>query len=191
MSTAQTLHSPRYDVTQLQSCGKDVFISANVEIRRAHLVRVGSHVAIDSGLYLTTAAEIGDYTHLSPYITVIGGAQSTLIVEDFVTIGAGSRFVCGSDRFMGDGFTSVTVPQEFRDTVDVGTIRCVRFSGIGTNVVIMPNVTIGEGSVIGACSLVTKDTEPWTVYVGVPARPVKIRPREKMLEYAKLLGYLN
>jgi galactoside O-acetyltransferase len=90
---------------------------------------------------------------------------------------------------MGDGFTSVTAPEEFRDTVDFGTIRCERFAGLGTNVVVMPNVTIGEGSVVGACSLVTKDTEPWTVYVGVPARAVKIRPREKMLEYAKRLGY--
>ncbi|MDO7874161.1 hypothetical protein Q5H93_05405 [Hymenobacter sp. ASUV-10] len=183
------LRSAQYDTALLQSCGDDVFISANVEIRRPHLVRVGSHVAIDSGVYLTTAAEIGDYTHLSPYLTIIGGAQSTLVVEDFVTIAAGSRLICGSDRFMGDGFTSVTAPEEFRDTVDFGTIRCSRFSGIGTNVVIMPDVTIGEGCVIGACSLVTKDTEPWTVYVGVPARPVKVRPREKMLEYAKKLGY--
>lgn len=189
MSAAPPLRSAQYDTAQLLGCGDDVFISANVEIRRPHLVRVGSHVAIDSGLYLTTAAEIGDYTHLSPYLTVIGGAQSTLLVEDFVTIAAGSRFICGSDRFMGDGFTSVTAPAEFRDTVDFGTIRCARFAGIGTNVVVMPNVTIGEGSVIGACSLVTKDTEPWTVYVGVPARPVKVRPRAKMLEYAQRLGY--
>lgn len=179
----------QYDSTQLAACGDDVFISANVEIRRPHLVRVGSHVAIDTGVYLTTAATIGDYTHLSPYLTIIGGAQSTLIVEDFVTIAAGSRLICGSDRFMGDGFTSVTVPEEFRDSVEFGIIRCSRFAGIGTNVVIMPDVTIGEGCVIGACSLVTKDTEPWTIYVGVPARPVKIRPREKMLDYAKRLGY--
>jgi galactoside O-acetyltransferase len=183
------LQSPQYDTSQLLSCGEGVFISGSVEIRRPHLVRVGSHVAIDSGVYLTTAANIGDYTHLSPYLTIIGGAQSKLILEDFVTIAAGSRLICGSDRFMGDGFTSVTAPEEFRDTVDFGTIRCERFAGLGTNVVVMPNVTIGEGSVVGACSLVTKDTEPWTVYVGVPARAVKIRPREKMLEYAKRLGY--
>lgn len=189
LSPSPGLRSEQYDTSQLASCGEDVFISANVEIRRPHLVRVGSHVAIDTGVYLTTAAEIGDYTHLSPYLTIIGGANSRLIVEDFVTIAAGSRLICGSDRFMGDGFTSVTVPEEFRDTVDSGTIRCSRFAGIGTSVVIMPNVTIGEGSVIGACSLVTKDTEPWTVYVGVPARPVKVRPRDKMLEYAKRLGY--
>lgn len=189
MATAHLLHSPAYDTTRLLSCGEDVFISANVEIRRPRLMRVGSHVAIDSGLYLTTAAEIGDYTHLGPYLTIIGGAESVFVMEDFVTIGAGSRLVCGSDRFLGDGFTSITVPEEFRDTVDIGVIRCARFAGIGTNVVIMPNVTIGEGSVVGACSLVTKDTEPWTVYVGVPARPVKVRPREKMLEYAKRMGY--
>jgi galactoside O-acetyltransferase len=184
-----SITSGQYDYSKLKGCGEDVFISANVEIRRPHLVTVGSHVAIDSGVYLTTAAQIGDYTHLSPYLTIIGGANSNLIVEDFVTIAAGSRLICGSDRFMGDGFTSVTAPDEYRDTVDFGTIRCARFSGIGTNVVIMPNVTIAEGSVIGACSLVTKDTEPWTVYIGVPARPVKIRPREKMLEYAKQMGY--
>lgn len=183
------MRSAQYDTTQLAACGEDVFISANVEIRRPRLVEVGSHVAIDTGVYLTTAARIGDYVHLSPYLTIIGGAHSMLVVEDFVTIAAGSRLICGSDRFMGDGFTSVTVPEEYRDTVDFGVIRCSRFAGIGTNVVIMPNVTIGEGSVIGACSLVTKDTEPWTIYVGVPARPIKIRPREKMMTYAKKMGY--
>lgn len=191
MNPAASLHSPRYDTAQLRACGRDVFISAQVEIRRPQLVRVGSHVAIDSGLYLTTAATIGDYTHLGPYLTVIGGAQSTLLVEDFVTIAAGSRLICGSDRFGGDGLTSVTVPEEFRDAVELGTIRCARFAGIGTNAVVLPNVTIGEGSVIGACALVTKDTEPWTVYVGIPARPLKARPRAKMLEYARRLGYLQ
>jgi acetyltransferase-like isoleucine patch superfamily enzyme len=184
------MHSPRYDTAQLQACGDDVFVSANVEIRRPQLVRVGNHVAIDSGLYLTTATTIGDYAHLGPYLTVIGGAQSTLLVEDFVTIAAGSRLICGSDEFGGEGLTSVTVPEEFRDAVELGTIRCARFAGIGTNAVVMPNVTIAEGSVIGACALVTKDTEPWTIYVGVPARPVKTRPRAKMLEYARRLGYI-
>ena len=41
--------SAQYDYTLLRSCGQDVFISANVEIRRPHLVTVGSHVAIDTG----------------------------------------------------------------------------------------------------------------------------------------------
>jgi acetyltransferase-like isoleucine patch superfamily enzyme len=179
----------KFDYSVLKACGEDVFISPLVEIRRPHLVSVGKHVAIDSGVYITTAAKIGDYTHLGPYITVIGGEKSTLNVEDFVTIAAGSRLIAGSDKFMGAGFTSVTVPDEFRDEVEFSTITIKRFAGIGTNVVIMPGVTIAEGSVIGACSLVTKSTEPWTIYTGIPAKPVKIRPSKSMLEFAKKLGY--
>ncbi len=178
-----------FDKSQLRSCGEDVFISPSAEIRRPQLVSVGKHVAIDSGVYITTEAVIGDYTHLSPYITVIGGAKSKLIVEDFVTIAAGTRIIAGSDKFMGDGFTSVTVPEKYRDEVEFSTIHIKKFAGVGSNVVIMPGVTIAEGSVIGACSLVTKDTEPWTVYMGIPAKPVKVRPKEKMLKYAKELGY--
>lgn len=179
-----------FDYSTLKSCGEDVFISGRAEIRRPHLVTIGKHVAIDSGVYITTQASIGDYIHLSPYITIIGGEKSKLIIEDFVTIAAGSRLIAGSDQFMGKGFTSVTVPAEFRDEVEYSTIHIKRFAGIGTNAVIMPGVTIAEGSVIGACSLVTKDTEPWTVYIGTPAKPVKIRPKETMLAYAKKLGYL-
>lgn len=184
------LSSTDFDYSSLLSFGEDVFISAQTEIRRPQLVSVGNHVAIDTGVYITTAAEIGDYVHLSPYITVIGGAKSKLIVEDFVTVAAGSRIIAGSDKFMGDGFTSVTAPEKYRDSVEFTTIRLSRFAGIGTNAVIMPGVVIGEGSVIGACSLVTKNTEPWTIYVGVPAKPVKIRPRDKMIAYAKELGYI-
>ena len=183
------LNNDQYDQSLLKKCGTDVFISSKVEIRRPNLVTIGDHVAIDSGVYITTQAEISDYIHLSPYITIIGGAKSKIIIEDFVTIAAGTRIIAGSDKFLGDGFTSVTVPEEYRDTVNFSTVHIKRFAGIGTNVVIMPGVTIAEGSVIGACSLVTKDTDPWTIYMGVPAKPVKIREKNKMLAFAKKLGY--
>jgi len=183
--------SLQYDKSLLKSFGEDVFISSLVELKRPHLISIGNHAAIDSGVYITTAAEIGDYIHISPYVTVIGGAKSKLIVENFVTIATGTRIICGSDKFMGHGFTSVTVPEKYRDKVDFTTIRIKRFAGIGTNVVILPGVTIGEGSVVGACSLVTKDTKPWTVYHGIPAKAVKKRPKEKMLQYAKELGYIK
>lgn len=184
------LNPDQYDYSLLKSCGEDVFISKNVEIRRPHLVTVGKHVAIDSGVYITTQAEIGDYIHISPHVTAIGGEKSKIIVGNFVTIASGTRLIAGSDAFLGDGFTSVTVPEKYRDTVKYSTIHIERFAGIGTNVVIMPGVTIAEGSVIGACSLVTKDTEPWTIYTGIPARAMKIRKKEKMIMCAKELGYL-
>ncbi len=183
------LESKEYDYSKLKLVGTNVFISQNVEIRRPHLVNIGSHVAIDSGFYLTTEAVIGDYIHLGPYITVIGGAESKIIIDDFVTIAAGSRLLAGSDSFLGNGFTSVTAPKKYRDTTKLSTIHIKKFAGVGANVVIMPGIKLAEGCVIGACSLVTKDTEPWTIYAGVPAKPIKTRNSKKMIAYAAELGY--
>ena len=53
----------------------------------------------------------------------------------------------------------------------------------------MPGVTLGEGSVVGANSVVTKNTEPWTVYYGSPAKPVRKRDKETVLKYANEMGY--
>jgi galactoside O-acetyltransferase len=64
-----------------------------------------------------------------------------------------------------------------------------RFASAGTNVVVLSGVTLAEGSVIGACSLVTKNTEPWTIYVGIPAKPMKARRKDRMIEMARELGY--
>jgi acetyltransferase-like isoleucine patch superfamily enzyme len=44
---------------------------------------------------------------------------------------------------------------------------------IGAGSIILPGVTVGEGAVVGAGAVVTKDVPPYTVAVGVPARPIK------------------
>ncbi|MFN7952214.1 MAG: acyltransferase [bacterium] len=178
-----------YDYSQLKSCGEDVFISGNVEIRRPHLVSVGNHVAIDSGFYCTTNAEIGDYVHIAPYTTVIGGEQGRFRMEHFSGIAAGVRIVCVSEEYQGEGLNSPTVPAAYRDRLIVGPVVLERFAGVGSNAVILPGVTLREGSVVSACSLVTQDTEAWTVYAGIPARPVRRRPSEKMRAAAAALGY--
>lgn len=180
--------SPQYDLTQLLGSGEDVFISAQVEIRRPQLVRVGSHIAIDTGFYLTTQARLADYIHIGPYVTIIGGAAGLLELKGFNTIGAGSRLLCASDEFLGAGLVGMS-PPEWRDNVKTAPICFERFASVGTNVVIHPGVTLAEGSVVGSCSLVTRNTEPWTIYHGTPARPVKTRPRERMLAAAQALGY--
>lgn len=178
-----------YDLSQFAKCGDDVFVSGNCEIRRPHLVSVGSHIAIDSGFYCTVAAELGDYIHIGPYVTVIGGAKGLLTMAGFNTIGAGCRLLCASDEFLGEGLVGIA-PEEFRDTVHYEPIRVEMFASLGTNVVVHPGVNLAEGSVVGSCSLVTKDTEPWKIYMGVPARAVRDRRRDKMEEAARKLGYL-
>ncbi len=182
--------SAQYDYFQLKTVGEDVFISANVEIRRPQLVAIGSHIAIDTGFYITTAAKFADYVHIGPYVTVIGGAKTSLALRGFNTIGAGSRLLCASDEFLGAGLVGMS-PPEYRDNVIYAPITFEMFASVGTNVVIHPGVTLGEGSVIGSCALVLEDTQPWTIYYGVPARPIRARPREKMIAAAIAMGYLN
>lgn len=183
------LNSPQYNYDLLKHVGLDVFISANVEIRRPHLVNIGDHVAIDSGFYCTTQALVGSYVHISPYVTVIGGAQGLLEMENFSGIGAGSRIICVSEELLGEGLIGPTIPEKYQDRKINGPVKFKQFSSVSTNVVVCPGVTIGEGTVVAACSLVTSDLEPWTIYGGIPARPIKRRPKEKMIEYAKKLGF--
>lgn len=178
-----------YDYSLLNKCGKDTFISANVEIRRPHLVTVGNHTAIDSGFYCTVAADIGDYIHIAPYITVIGGAKGEWRMDHFSTLAAGSRIICASDDHLGEGLVGPTIPEEFKDHITYGPVVFEKFANVGTGVVVMPGVTLAEGTVVGANSLVTKSTEPWTIYIGSPARPIKMRAKVKMIEYARQLGY--
>jgi len=182
--------SDQFDYAALRACGADVYISAKAEIRRPHLVSVGNHVAIDSGFYCTVSAELGDYIHIAPYVTVIGGAGGLLRMAHFSTLAAGCRVICASDEFLGAGLVSTCIPPEYRDNVTTNPVIFERFANVATNVVVLPGVTLGEGCVIGACSLVRASTRPWTIYVGVPARPIKERPRDKILANARAMGYL-
>lgn len=55
----------------------------------------------------------------------------------------------------------------------LGKIRLCKGCSTGTGTLIMPGVTIGEGAIVGAGSLVTKDIPAWTIAVGHPAKVVK------------------
>lgn len=169
--------------------GKDVVMNPNVEITRPELAKIGNHVAIDYGFYCTTKLVIGDYVHISPHVAVIGGKETALCVEDFCFLSVGSKYICGSETFHGHGLIGPLIPDEFKDEQILQPITLRRFSGALANSVIMPGVTMAEGSVLGANSLLKENTEPWTVYAGNPAKPIRSRSQYKAYEYAEKLGY--
>ncbi len=49
----------------------------------------------------------------------------------------------------------------------------------------MPGITLAEGSLVGAGSIITKDTKPWTVYIGNPARAISKRDENKVKDQAE------
>lgn len=164
--------------------GVDVRISHLAMFSHPDLVTIGDHVAIDPFVVISTALELGSYIHIAPHCSVIGGAQSKLVMDDFSGMAAGCRIICGSDDYKGEGLINPTVPPEFR-SITFSTVTLKKYATLGTNVVVHPGVTIGEGAVVGSCALVNKDLEPWGIYIGVPARRVGERSKDKILSYAR------
>lgn len=175
-------------IEKFKSYGLDIFISKNVEIKYPQLVEIGSHVAIDSGFKSTVKMKLGDYIHIAPDVVVIGGKEGYLQLDNFSGIAAGSKIVCGSENYVEGGLIGPTIPAKYRNLI-IKPVIFERFVVVGVNCCVMPGVILGEGSVVGANSVVTKNTEPWTVYVGSPARSIRKREKEIVLKYAKELGY--
>ena len=97
-------------------------------------------------------------------------------MEDFSGLSAGCRIITGTDNFIEGYLTNPTVPRQFRK-VKVGRVVIGKHAIIGTNCVVMPDVTIGEGATVGAGSIINKDLDPWGIYVGY--NPKKIGERDK------------
>jgi len=169
--------------------GEDSYIDPHAVIRRPHLVTIGRNTNIDYGAYITTGAQIGDYCHIAAYVTCIGGEHGRLIMGNFATIACGSRLVCAGEAHLGEGLVGPTIPKQYQDRQNIESIVFEDFVNIGTNSVILQGVRLGQGSVVGACSLVTQDTEPWMIYKGIPAKPFKTRCKDQMIKFARELGY--
>lgn len=178
-----------YNTALLRECGQDVRIQSNVIIKRPDLVRIGNHVAIEGFFVVTCQFEVGDYCHISYGVIVIGGQDGRLTMGHFSHLAPGCRVICSGDKHMGDGLVSPVVPEQYRDIADCRPVVLGNFATIGTGAVVMPGVTIGDGAVLGANSFANKDLEPWTIYAGSPARPIKKRPSTLMKDYARALGY--
>jgi len=88
-----------------------------------------------------------------------------LIIEDRVAIGQRVTLVTSSDPNYSRLYDYVKVKR--------GTIHIEQDAWIGAGAIILPNITIGEGAVVGAGAVVTKDVLPYTIVVGIPAKAIK------------------
>ena len=150
---------------------KDIFIHKDVEFKIDPIL--GNHIAIDKGVYCTVNTTIGDYTHISPYVTIIGGKNAYFYSKGFNNIMAGARIICGSDRFDGSGLFGAMIPSSFKGKQIMEPVIMEKFSNIGTNAIVLPGSILREGVLLAAGSLLMGDTEAWGVYKGNPAVLVK------------------
>ena len=148
-------------------------------------IKFGKNVLIDDFtlIYATAPMEIGNHVHIACFASITGGAE--LKIGDFVAISQGCRILTGTDDFVDWGFGNSTINEKYRNTKRE-PVKIGKYCIIGANSVVLPGVTIGEGATVGAGSVVTKDLEPWGVYIG--NKRLKDRNRVEVLKtYNKFL----
>ena len=160
---------------RLKRYGKSVKIYPLAKIVKPEVIEIGDHSMIDDFTFINggRGIKIGRYVHIASFVSIIGGGE--LVLDDYTVLANGSRILTGTDTYYGGKRMSTALPLEQRNVVR-GKIVIEKDAFIGTNAVVHPNVTIGEGAVIGSTSLVLKDVEPWSINVGSPCKIVRNRP---------------
>ena len=149
-------------------------------------IEFGENIIIDDFAFIYAKGRIkfGSFVHTGIYASITGGDKLT--VGDFSAISQGVRILTATDDFKDWGFGNSTIDNQFRN-VKSSPISIGKFCIIGANSVILPGVNIPEGAMIGANSVVTKDLEPWGIYVG--NKKVGTRNKEEVLKnYEKFLA---
>jgi galactoside O-acetyltransferase len=166
--------------------GQDVVVHPFARVLAPEAITIGDSVIIDDFVFFMGGEEtrLGSFIHIGAFTSLVGGGR--LVMEDFAGLSGGVRVYTGNEDYLGGGLTNPAVPAPYRVPIR-SFVHVGRHAIVGANAVILPGVTIGEGVVVGANSLVNKDCAPWTMYVGSPARPLRERPREQILEQERRL----
>jgi len=158
-----------------KSLGKNVKVSNKASIYDTDKIEIGDNSRIDDFCVLSGNISIGKYVHIVPFCLVAGGEKG-IVFEDFTTISYGVKVFTQSDDYGGETLTNSTIPVKYKNEYKKEVIL-KKYSIVGAGSIIMAGVTLEEGTAVGAMSLVLKDTKPWGVYVGVPAKRLKERDK--------------
>lgn len=169
----------------LKACGNNVKISRNALLYDPTGLEIGHDVRIDDYATISGNVALGNYIHIAQFCGLYGG-EAGIYMEDFSAISAKSTIYATSNDYSGQSLTNPTVPMKYKGTDKNAAVRVGRHVVIGCLSVILPGVTIGEGSSVGAMTLCNRSLEAWGVYAGIPARRLRDRSK-KLLELEKQL----
>ena len=164
-----------------KSLGRNVLISDKASIYSPELISIGSDVRIDDFCILSGEIILHNYIHISAYSALYGKFGIELC--DYTGLSPRTTIYSASDDFSGEYMISPMVPKELTN-VKGGKVVLEKFSQVGSGSVIMPDLKIAEGSIIGAMSFLKLSTEPWSIYHGCPAKFFKER-NKNIIELSK------
>lgn len=159
--------------------GTKVLISRKASIYGAENITIGDNVRIDDYCILSGHLTIGSNIHISAYNALYGAMG--IVLEDFTGISPRCSLFSAMDDFSGD-YLIGPVHKEALTNVSGGTIILKRFSQLGCNCMVFPDITIGEGAVVGAMSMVKTNLSPWSINYGIPAKKVGERRKGLLMK---------
>lgn len=113
-----------------------------------------------------------------------------LHIGDYVCIGAEAIILMGGNHtHRTDWFSLYPFPDKVQDAyIGKGDTRLCDGTWIGLRAMIMPGVTVGEGAVVASGAIVTKDIAPYTIVAGNPAKPIRTRFPDDVVQRLLALG---
>lgn len=142
--------------------GKNFRVGRAVIIGAPHHLHIGDNVSVGPRTVIQVNGSIGDYALIGMHVQIIGRED-----HEIVEVGVPMSLA----TWVGD-----REPRQ-RDSVEIG-----RDVWIGASSVILGGVSIGEGSIVGAGSVVTRDVPKYSIVAGNPARVIRRRFQSRMEE---------
>ena len=179
------------DLLALGFCGvgENVKIAKNATLIGLKNIFLGSNVRIDGFTSIIASSKgqciIGSNVHIGSNCFM--SCAENIILSDFSGLSHGVKIYTKSDDYSGKFLTNPTVPEEYTSK-EIGSVTLGKHVIVGSNSVILPGVTIGEGSAVGALSLVTKNLGEWGVFFGSPAKHLKKRSKDLLMLEKKYIG---
>ncbi|HEY9855450.1 MAG TPA: acyltransferase [Stenomitos sp.] len=150
--------------------GNGVRIGSGVGCKHPETFELGDGVFIGAQSYVQGRFDgrcvIGDNVWIGPQSYF---DARDLVIEEHVGWGPGAKI-------LGSAHTGLPVDVPIiRTDLEIKPVRIEAWADIGTNATILPGVTVGKGSIVGAGAVVTQDVPPFAIVAGVPARFLRWR----------------